>query len=925
MLIKTYKKRIFISISGMLLVILSMVCLTSFYVSRSIMKTGFTDTKIQQLHVINQQINYSCEQANDVLNLMAHDADIANAVKEIDRGTMSSVFVHAAQKLQNLIISRKTAYLYFKKVYIVSSKYILSENGIEANLTTEAEAVTKNPYMSKLLTDEQFRQYVLSNDSDVFNENILITHINETSFIVGILDFKRLLGEKQERMLYVFDSSNDLIFKDNESAERMEYVKENLEIFWRTTTEKTNAAAAKYLPVALSGSGNSFKYLMLVDVELLDKALMTPLLKLVLLAGVVFFIWLAVLYFSAAFVVRPITLLNKVAAGIRDSSDTGELDGFITRMEKTKRMRVKVYLYYCLILVPLIVVTAASYLIFKDTIMEEIQLTYSRSVEQVAESLEKRFEGYMSLSRQVCFDKALKDVLVLQSANPKTDDENTLKASFNNILYRNGVLSQAVTYIKLYDALGNLCFSTYTSQDTEQLEPAVLEKLEAPFSYSVFNMSKTEEGKGSIYFIIRNHEYSAGQNLLNILGYLEMGVSGFFDSKLTVTQFTPYSMRYIYSKSDWSLISTASSAPYRHLVEGMAQGNLISEDSPKIVQLDTGKAMIASRRIQGTDWMLVYMFPMEGLMKENLKILYYNIYSLCILLFLLMLLSGFFTVNMVGPIARLQKYFSLASPGSIDLPVPQNIENEVGALALSFRGLLKRINGLTEQIKRKEKERFELERRRNELQIVVLQSQMNPHLLYNIFTSMKFLLIAEKKDELQQMIEATGAFLRNSLVSGEYQVKLSKEIAYVKSYVKIQQIRHNERIEANWHMEDTGLMDLLVPKYFLQPIIENSIVHGMHRSKVLVIDVGIHADDETNKLEIVVTDNGIGMPQEKLDEIHAVLSGGNPSVHVGLPNINERIQLNYGGRYGLKIESESGHWTRVTVMLPIQKGGENDV
>ncbi len=243
MLIKTYKKRIFISIAGILLVILSMVCLTSFYVSRSIMKTGYTDTKIQQLHVINQQINYSCEQANDVLNLMAHDADIANAVKEIDRGTMSSVFVQAAKKLQNLIISRKTAYLYFKKVYIVSSKFILSENGIEANLTTEAETVTKNPYMSKLLTDEQFRQYIISNDSDVFDENILITHINETSFIVGILDFKRLLGEKQERMLYVFDSSNDLIFKDNESAERMEYVKENLEFFWRTTAEKTNAAA----------------------------------------------------------------------------------------------------------------------------------------------------------------------------------------------------------------------------------------------------------------------------------------------------------------------------------------------------------------------------------------------------------------------------------------------------------------------------------------------------------------------------------------------------------------------------------------------------------------------------------------------------------------------------------------------------------
>lgn len=922
MLIRTYRKRLFISMSLILIIITIITLLTSYYVSRNIMIKEIADTKYRQLSVISDQLTYLYDKAHEYLEFMAHDKELVTAIRELDNFEKNSSYIGASKELREIILSNLMTYKLFRKIYIVSPRNIISENGIETNLASQLKDDISSSYLLKGITDEQVRGYLTSDYQGLFQKNVIITHVDKATAVIGILDFEQLVVEKNEQMLYIFDTENNLIYHDRSNPESLERIKKNTAEIW-LSNRNTGIYDKKYLQVKFSKYNRQYKLLLLIDLEQSTKALNYSMHRLIMLSITLYLISLVVLYFVSKFLVQPITKLKEVVTHIRDSLESGELDDFIKRFRKRKKLSTTIYLYSFLTLLPLTAIIAASYLFLKDVIIQEVKQTYSQAIKQMAENMEMRVEGYVNLSKRISFDISLGNILQAYAEGYDKKQEAYMRNQISDVLNKNGILYQDIVSVRLYDHFGSQCYSTIESYDVEKLDDTITNKFSSPYSYSFFNMSDTDEGRGNLYFAIRSTKTSSKQNMFYLLGYLELSVNDFFNEKFTVSEFAPYSIRYLYDKKAWKLINTDATTPYRSLVEGLAQSGLIKAETSKVIRLLEREMLISSSNISGTDWMLIYMIPLENLMNENFKILYYNLILLGTLLFINLALSGIFTISMLRPIKRIQQYLSVDTPDENNIPMPEILDNEVGALAISFQALLQRIYGLTQLIHRKDKERFELERRKNEAQIVALQAQMDPHLMYNIFTTMKILLRAGQSEKLHNMIEATGNFLRNSLLCGEYEVKLSKEIAYVKAYLDIQMIRFSGKLEVNWCYDDENLNECRVPKYLLQPIIENAIVHGMPRERALIID--IHISGNMNELRIDVKDDGIGIKMENLNIIRSMLSESKASAHVGLLNINERIKLYYGSQYDLFIDSEYGVFTCVTVKLPMKKGGDESV
>lgn len=201
-------------------------------------------------------------------------------------------------------------------------------------------------------------------------------------------------------------------------------------------------------------------------------------------------------------------------------------------------------------------------------------------------------------------------------------------------------------------------------------------------------------------------------------------------------------------------------------------------------------------------------------------------------------------------------------------------------------------------------------------QIKELESQFNPHFLFNTLEHIRYMAKLDP-DAASKMIVSLSTLLRYSINSGMLDVTMNEDIEYTKCYLLIQQYRFSERFHYEIYIE-REVENCIVPKLILQPIIENAIKYGFGDKDELTVKVkaSFLADD----LVIVIYDDGVGMESEVLAELQNILNkDSNPSRHIGLFNVHRRIQLMYGKAYGVEIKSELNVGTVVKITLPINK------
>lgn len=199
-------------------------------------------------------------------------------------------------------------------------------------------------------------------------------------------------------------------------------------------------------------------------------------------------------------------------------------------------------------------------------------------------------------------------------------------------------------------------------------------------------------------------------------------------------------------------------------------------------------------------------------------------------------------------------------------------------------------------------------------QIKLLESQFNPHFIFNTLEMLKYMIKAND-NSAEKVILSMSRILRYSIDNTIRTTKLVEDIKYIQDYLMIQKFRFGNKFDYSINISNECETHI-IPKLIIQPIVENSIKYGFKSKDYLTINVDVKIEEDG--FMIYITDNGDGINPEKLLEINAILNkNDNSSSHIGLYNVKKRISLLYGEDYGLKIDSDDGEGTKVTIKLPL--------
>ena len=283
------------------------------------------------------------------------------------------------------------------------------------------------------------------------------------------------------------------------------------------------------------------------------------------------------------------------------------------------------------------------------------------------------------------------------------------------------------------------------------------------------------------------------------------------------------------------------------------------------------------------------------------------------------------TGEIISPLKRLTVMANEVAGENFDTELlPVQSEDEIGVVTGAFNQMVISIRQYLERLRQSmeiqrslmEKELL-MESHLKDAQLKYLQAQINPHFLYNTLNSILWLSELQGADKVTQMLDSLIKVLQYTVDNTKEFVRVRDEVAFIHNYIRILNFRYFERFSFIFDIKEDTL-EYEMPRFILQPLVENAVLHGFDNNDLnATVKLSIHLQD--GELFLCVSDDGRGMPEEKIREILHTDSSSKKSLNkIGLYNVNQRICLTYGEEYAIHIDSKVGCFTKVTVRIPAQ-------
>jgi two-component system sensor histidine kinase YesM len=329
------------------------------------------------------------------------------------------------------------------------------------------------------------------------------------------------------------------------------------------------------------------------------------------------------------------------------------------------------------------------------------------------------------------------------------------------------------------------------------------------------------------------------------------------------------------------------------------------------IRPDEERNIIVEGSFERNRWKTYLYMPMSELSAEG-DILRQNVFVLAGLMLLLLLIISVYLSNIITrPVKKLMHNILQVEKGQFDQTLDIHSRDEIGLLSNRFNRMSHELKSLVQKIQQEEMEKAAAE-------IRALQSQINPHFLYNTLGSVKWIASMQRADTIVEMTESLIAMLRYAARTEKAMVSVQEELSNLRNYMTIQQVRYYNRLRLEV-IADEQLLQQPIPKLILQPIVENAIFHGLAEKEENGI-ISLHIAEEPGRSDVYkieINDNGAGMDEEAYSLVQGILSGAdNVSESIGLYNVKRRIELHYGDRYGIEFESIAGKGTTFRMYLP---------
>lgn len=571
-----------------------------------------------------------------------------------------------------------------------------------------------------------------------------------------------------------------------------------------------------------------------------------------------------------------------------------------------------------------VVIAAASYFFFNRYMQSSLISSTETNLKMLGDSINENIQDVYRMAR---FCQGSSDIAEYIKASPDP-----------------GTLLSVSTYDRLYEEYQNNASNGYMPRVVIATDDNYLQACQASYSTSVNLSDKIPELP---YFssMLSADDYEFSQGMID--DPFLRGKTG----KQVIPLIRPISYRfrsnrggYLFMEISADMITSKLSAYYREagseLYLGMADhlyrfdDNTLSEIHPRYrILKDMSDVSVSGSKVyridtaDGERTVIAYPLLMNGCylaqtvsaQESDRQVVLFRIILVAILIGILAI--GLVMVKMMNdlihkPLSKIRTKIGRISEGDFSRDASIEADHEIGEIGKGINDLAENISGLLDS-------RLEDEKQKRDLEYKMLQSQINPHFLYNTLNSIKMMSQAQGANGITEMTTSLATLLRSISKGTSLLVPISEELSLVKNYFTIQNLRYGGMIRLNITVDDEMIMNAQILKFTLQPIVENAIFHGLE-PKGGTGNIDLHAyyvpgDNAAKNICINVRDDGVGIPKDQCLTLLNDHDGENRSEffkEIGISNVHRRLQYEFGMQYGLLIESEEGKYTNIRVTIP---------
>lgn len=570
------------------------------------------------------------------------------------------------------------------------------------------------------------------------------------------------------------------------------------------------------------------------------------------------------------------------------------------------------YSFSVLIIVALVIFWWIAYNYTKDTVFNNSIAYSSQIVKQVNSDIDSYINYMENISLIIMESKDVQDFLF----------EN--KSAEELVDARQRIISQIDTIRSSRDDIVNIailseCGHVIVNQGIEGLNPYI----EKESNQWYVDTLRAEDGVNISSSHVQNLIRSSYDWVITLSRMIENQQTGFVEGiffiDLNYESISNLCNNSVMGESGYIFIIDEHGGIIYHPQQQLLYGELREEKIQEVLYSNQDYMLVEERdknrlytmyQSEKTNWTVVSVAYIDELLTyKDAAQVWYTIVTI-LLIVATVVISNMIARILSRPIGELQNAMDTVVKGEFkEVEVKIEDENELGALSKSFNIMTERIANLIDQNKFEQEEK-----RKSELR--ALQSQINPHFLYNTLDSIIWMSAARKNDEVVEMTSALSKLFRQSISNDNEELTIREEIEYVRNYLTIQKMRYADKLSYEFHVVDE-IMEESIIKFALQPLVENTIYHGLkYKKEGGLLKVKGWFEKDQNRIVIELEDNGVGMTKEALQNIFKEKKIDHKKNGVGVLNVQRRLQLAYGIDYGIHYASEEGVGTVVTMHIP---------
>lgn len=588
---------------------------------------------------------------------------------------------------------------------------------------------------------------------------------------------------------------------------------------------------------------------------------------------------------------------------------------------KNSILRKFVLLLLLFTMVPLLILGVISYLVSSDILKNELNGSMIKAQDKLTANIDLNLNVLIGAVVSLSNDQKIKSY-IQDPSDPSPENRENEKGIYINTQLKDLIISlkfPVQAFIIDYQGMvyGNKDYLTPQQSVSIASRITGSEWYKKLFRYddSVFwigRLKTYDDQSGGEYLLY------FGKNILDgddYLGTVIFGLQEYFISKqINQLKISDESTVLVVDEAGNLIVKSEDSNPESPFGDiGFLTEVMKNNSGSYSTHIREKKHMVNFQTLAYFGWKVVAITPEDSIYRK-MYFIRNTTFVLMILSFVLILASILIIRrSIVSPIIHLSRLMKKVRQGNLEVASQIVRSDEIGILSDGFNSMVREIRSLIEAIKADEQTKRELE-------FKVLQAQIKPHFLYNTLNSIKWMAEIKHEKNIVRAVTTLVKMMEYTMNERNTPVTLKQELEYIRSYLHLSNIRYGNNIDSEVEIEEE-LQEAGMPKLILQPIVENSVTHGLiriqGRGRIRVSAIKTGPD-----LLITVEDNGIGMEEQtaaRLPDPKYIRPKSDKPGGMGLRNVNERLKIEYGDQYGLRLHSSPGNGTRVQILLPFRK------